>query len=72
VVQAADGSLLGWDDIRITAAPPITVPAGTGGDPLASTGTDPTGWLFAGVLLLGLGALTVFGARLRKRGLTAK
>ena len=72
VVQAADGSLIGWDDILITAAPRITVPAGTVGDPLASTGTDPFGWLVAGMLLLALGGLTVFGARLRRRGLIEK
>ena len=71
VVQAADGSLIGWDDIRLTAAPPVTVPAGGVGDPLASTGTDPVGWLVAGMLLLALGGLTGFGARLRKRGTTA-
>ena len=60
VVQNADGSLYGWDNLRVVAT------ANSSTDPLAFTGSDSLPWIAggAGVLLLGLGL--VVAARLRR------
>jgi beta-glucosidase len=54
VVQAADGTLYGWDDLRVVSAA-----AAASGDPLAYTGSEvwPGVAAGAGIILLGLGAV---------------
>ena len=55
VVQAIDGSLVGWDTVRVAA---------TNAGALAATGADVTGWL---VVALGLIVLGIAFGTLRKR-----
>lgn len=64
VVQALDGSLIGWDSIRIGSASQV----GPSGEWLASTGSD-IGWPIIGIasVLLLLGGLIALWARRRQR-----
>ena len=66
VVQALDGSLIGWDSINIGTASQV----GPNGEPLANTGADG-GMVFpltaaAGVLLL-LGAVILVSTAKHRR-----
>jgi hypothetical protein len=76
VVQAADGTLIGWAPLRLVAAEAGAGPGtgsggGTGGSAapaggLARTGVDPIPALWAAGALLGLGALAA-GIAVRRR-----
>lgn len=62
VVVAADGTLLGWDDITITAA---TAAAGTR---LATTGAEAGAAMAAGLALVAAGAALVAARRSQRAG----
>jgi LPXTG-motif cell wall-anchored protein len=66
VVQAANGSLIGWDGIQIVAPAPAALPS-TDEDALASTGLDASIWMAFAGLLLALGAATLTVKRRRSR-----
>jgi len=63
VVQAADGSLYGWDDLRVVSG--ATAADGT---PLAFTGSDALPGIVGGALLVLLGLALVVIRRRRAAG----
>lgn len=66
-VYAADGSLIGWTEVRIVAADGTSVDGSASGGALATTGTElPFGTIGAGVLLVLLGGVLV-AMRARRR-----
>lgn len=69
VVQSLDGSLIGWDGIKMGTASQV----GPNGEWLADTGVD-AGLLFplaaGGAMLLLLGAVILMGTAKRRRGIT--
>ncbi|MCY1693727.1 glycoside hydrolase family 3 protein [Curtobacterium sp. SL109] len=68
VVQNADGTLYGWDDLRIVSAAGAGTDSATGDNgPLAYTGTDVLPWASGAAILLLLGAALLITQRRRNR-----